>query len=224
MSCAGRRDVTALHCRAVLIDLDGTLMDSAPRILRAWEAWGQRNGIAFETILKVLHGRRTIDTLRLVAPWLQAEKEAAVLEADEISDMQDVRLYPGATELMEKLRGSPQAIVTSGSRRAAEARLKHVGLPLPTILVSGDEIEAGKPAPDGYILAARRLGMDGGDCVVIEDSPVGVQACKAASMRVIAVASTHTAQALGQADAVVRELADIDFRTSGELIEFQLRQ
>jgi sugar-phosphatase len=208
----------------VLIDLDGTLMDSAPRILRAWQAWSQRNGIAFETILNVLHGRRSIDTIRLVAPWLPVENEVAALEADEISDMQDVRLYPGAPELMEKLRNVPHAVVTSGSWRAAEARLKYVGLPIPTVLVSGDEIEAGKPAPDGYILAARRLGIDPRDCVVIEDSPVGLEAGKAASMRVIAVASTHAAEALQQADAVVRELANIDLHTSGDIIEIQLRR
>ena len=101
--------------------------------------------------------------------------------------------------------------------------MKYVGLPTPAVFVSGDEIEAGKPAPDGYILAARRLGMDPGDCVVIEDSPVGVEAGKAASMRVVAVASTHAAEALQAADVIVRELADIDFRTSGESIEIQLR-
>jgi sugar-phosphatase len=208
----------------VLIDLDGTLMDSAPRILRAWQEWAQRKGIPFETILNVLHGRRSIDTIRLIAPWLPVEEEVAALEADEISDMQDVRLYPGAAELMEKLRHSPHAIVTSGSRLAAEARLKYVGLPIPAGLISGDEIQAGKPAPDGYILAARRLGMDPGDCVVIEDSPVGVEAGKAASMRVIAVASTHAAEALERADAVVHELTDIDFHAGGDSIEIQLRQ
>lgn len=223
MNSAGRPAVTTLSCRVVLIDLDGTLMDSAPRILRAWQAWGQRNGIAFDTILNVLHGRRTIDTLRLVAPWLPAEEEIAALEADEISDMQDVRLYPGAIDLMEKLRNAPHAIVTSGSRLAAEARLKYVGLPTPAVFVSGDEIEAGKPAPDGYILAARRLGMDPGDCVVIEDSPVGVEAGKAASMRVVAVASTHAAEALQAADVIVRELADIDFRVQASGIEILLR-
>lgn len=215
--------MTRLHCRAVLIDLDGTLMDSAPRILRAWQAWGQRNGIAFETILNVIHGRRSIDTIRLVAPWLPVEEEVAALEADEISDMQDVRLYPGAADLMEQLRNLPHAIVTSGSRRAAEARLRYVGLLIPEVLASGDEVEAGKPAPDGYILAARRLGVPRGDCMVVEDSPVGVEAGKAAAMRVVAVASTHPAEALKQADAVVRELADIDFRMRTGGIEVLLR-
>ena len=223
MNSAGQPVVTTLHCRAVLVDLDGTLMDSAPRILRVWKAWSQRNGIAFESILKVIHGRRSIDTIRLVAPWLPVEKEVAELEADEIADMQDVRVYPGAQELLEKLRDIPHAIVTSGSRRAAEARLKHVGLRIPAVLASGDEVEAGKPAPDGYLLAARRLRMDPGDCVVIEDSPVGVQAGKAASMQVVAVASTHAAAALDQADAVVRQLADIQLGSGDDIVEMRLR-
>lgn len=216
-------ELLRLKCQAVLLDLDGTLVDSAPRILQVWEAWSARNGIDFEAVVSIMHGRRSIDTIRLVAPWLPAEPEVAALEAEEIRDMHDVHIYPGASELMAALRGSPHAIVTSGSRLAAEARLKYVGLPLPRVLITGDEVKSGKPAPDGYLLAARQLGMDAGDCLVIEDSPVGIEAGKAASMRVIAVASTHAADELGRAVAVVAELGDIGLRAGGELIELLIR-
>ncbi len=212
-----------LKCRAVLVDLDGTLVDSAPRILQVWETWGRRTGIPFERIMSVVHGRRSIDTIRLVAPSLPAEREAAALEAEEISDMRGVRLYAGATELMEELRQSPHAIVTSGSRRAAEARLRYVGLRMPKVLVSGDDVQVGKPAPDAYVLAARRLGAPPCDCVVIEDSPVGVEAAKAASMRVVAVTSTHSAKEFLAADAIVAELAAIGIRSTEGMIELILR-
>ncbi len=215
--------VVKLSCKAVLVDLDGTLIDSAPHILRVWARWAQRSGIPQETVLSAIHGRRGIDTIRLVAPWLPAESEQAALEAEEISQMRDVRLYPGAIELMEKLRDYPLAIVTSGSRLVAEARLKHVGIPIPSVLICGDEVEAGKPAPDGYILGARRLGMEPVDCAVIEDSPVGVEAGKAAGMRVIAVASTHAAGELQRADAVVSKLAHIGVRADDTGIEILLR-
>lgn len=203
-----------LRCRAVLLDLDGTLVESAPTILRTWKRWAERNSIPFEAIERVVHGRRGIDTIRLVAPSLDAAREEAALEAEEIADMEGVRLCPGAAELMQKLQASPYAIVTSGSRRSAEARLKHVGLPIPSVLIDGDEVKAGKPAADGYLIAARRLKMEARDCVVLEDSPVGIEAGKAASMRVIAVASTHAAEELRQADIVIRQLGNIDLRTS----------
>ncbi len=203
-----------LKCRAVLLDLDGTLVESAPTILRTWKRWAERNGIPFESIVRVVHGRRGIDTIRLVAPSLDAAREEAALEAEEIADMEGVRLYPGAAELMHKLQSEPYAIVTSGSRKSAEARLKHVGLPIPRVLVDGDEVKVGKPAADAYLLAARRLKVEARDCVVIEDAPVGVEAGKAASMRVIAVASTHPAEELRQADILIRQLGDIDLRAN----------
>ncbi len=213
-----------LECRAVLVDLDGTLIDSAPHILRVWARWAQRNGIPRETVLSAIHGRRGLDTIRLVAPWLPAEREQAALEAEEIAEMSDVHPYPGAVELMAKLRNGAFAIVTSGSRLVAEARLNHVGTVIPSVLICGDEIEAGKPAPDGYLLAARRLGTEAGDCVVIEDSPVGLEAGKAAGMRVIAVASTHAADELRGADAVVEKLAQIDIRAGDMGIEILVRR
>ncbi len=216
--------ILKMDCRALLVDLDGTLIDSAPHILRVWARWARRNGIPKETVLNAIHGRRGLDTIRLVAPWLPAESEQAALETEEISEMSDVRPYPGAVELMEKLQNRPLAIVTSGSRRVAEARLGHVGMAMPKVLICGDEINAGKPAPDGYILAARRLGMEPADCAVIEDSPVGVEAAKAAGMRVIAVTSTHRADELERADAVVSHLTKIGLGLDGTTIELVLGQ
>ncbi len=212
-----------LTCKALLLDLDGTLIDSAPRILRVWEGWSARNGIDFEAVVSIMHGRRSVDTIRLVAPWLAAETEVAALEAEEIRDMHDVQIYPGASRLMAALQRRPHAIVTSGSRLAVEARLKYVGLSLPPVLITADEVKSGKPAPDGYLLAARRLGMDPADCLVIEDSPVGIDAGKAASMRVIGVASTHSTEELGQADAVVEALGDVTLRAGDALIEVLVR-
>ncbi len=199
------------NCRAVLVDLDGTLVDSAPRILRVWQGWSARHGIDFDRILAVIHGRRSLETIRLVAPWLPAERDVAALEAEEVSDMQDVRIYPGAADLLAGLQASPHAIVTSGSRLAAAARLRHVGLPIPSVLVTGDEIDAGKPAPDGYLLAARRLRVEPSECIVIEDSPVGVEAARAAGMSVIAVPDPHLKpKAFRTADRILRSLSEFD--------------
>src|SRR5512143_2079447 len=109
----------SLACRAVLFDLDGTLIDSRERIERLWRWWAERRGVDFEAVAPVMYGRPAVETIRLAAPHLVAEDEMKVLEAEEISDMRDVHLIPGALELLARLDGAPWAIVTSGSTRVA---------------------------------------------------------------------------------------------------------
>jgi sugar-phosphatase len=212
----------AFSCRALLFDLDGTLIDSAASIQRLWRWWAARRGVALEALLDVMHGRPAVETIRLAAPHLVPEDEVEALETEEISDMHDVYVYPGALDLLARLDGAPWAIVTSGSTRVAEARLAHVHLPRPPVVVTADLIQTGKPSPEAYLLAARRLGIQPAEGIVIEDTPVGVQAGKAAGMRVIAIASTHPRGALGDADAIVANLGSLRIELSGSFILVRL--
>jgi mannitol-1-/sugar-/sorbitol-6-phosphatase len=207
-----------MTCQAVLFDLDGTLVDSTARINRVWQSWAERNGIPYETLVPIMHGRPAIETVRMVAPHLQPEAELRALELDEISDMQGVYLLPGARALLGRLDRDRWAVVTSGTDRVAQARLHYVNLPMPPVLITIDQIARGKPAPDGYLLAAQRLGMAPDQCIVVEDAPVGVQAGKAAGMRVIAIASSQTPESLQAADVVVSRLTDLDLRCESGII------
>lgn len=211
-----------LNCKAILFDLDGTLVDSASRVQRLWVDWGKRHGIAPQSILEVMHGRRADETIRLVAPHLPLRDEFLALEQEEISDMEGVRPYPSAGELLGRLSLRQWAIVTSGTRRVASARLRHVNLPIPAIFITAEDVNTGKPAPDGYLLAASRLDLSPAECVVVEDAPAGIQAGKAAGMRVIAVASTLAKGALGQADLVVANLSDMQLVETRSEIRIQL--
>ncbi len=213
---------TTLACQALLFDLDGTLIDSTDRIDRLWRWWAERHGIPFEQLEGKIHGRPAVESFRLIDPSLPIEQEVQELEAEEVRDMHDVRLIPGARELLGRLEASRWAIVTSGSPRVAHARINHIGLPMPRVLITAAEIEHGKPAPDGYLLAARRLGLRPADCVVLEDSPVGVEAGKAAGMRVVAIAYTHAAGELEGADALVADLSDIQVEATARGIELRL--
>ncbi len=212
-----------LTCRALLFDLDGTLIDSGARIRRLWQWWAARHGVDYQSLLDVILGRTAVETIRIVAPQLVAEEQIDALETEETSDMHDVTVYPGALDLLDGLDGAPWAIVTSGSRRVATARIRHVGLPQPPVLVTADQIRQGKPAPEPYLLAARQLGMAAGDCIVVEDAPVGVTAGKAAGMRVVAIASTHAREELTDADALVSSLGDLHLHVDGSSILLRIR-
>ncbi len=177
----------SLNCQAILFDLDGTLVDSAFRVQRLWVEWGKRHGIDPHSIMDVMHGRRAGETINIVAPYLSVNDELNRLENEEISDMEGVRPYANAKDLLSKLSAKQWAIVTSGTLRVASARIQHVGLPTPEIFITAEDVQAGKPAPDGYLLAAKHLNVKPENCVVVEDAPAGIQAAKAAGMKVIAI-------------------------------------
>ncbi len=208
-----------LNCQAILFDLDGTLVDSAIRVQRLWTEWSKRHGLDTASLLEVMHGRRADETIRIVAPHLSWQDEFRALEAEEIADMDGVRAYPSAGELLGNLSPRQWAIVTSGTRRVAEARMRHVGLPKPEIFITADDVHTGKPEPDGYLLAASRLHVKPSECVVVEDAPAGIQSGKSAGMRVIAVASTLSTDVLGQADIAVRHLSQIQLLSTPKGIQ-----
>jgi mannitol-1-/sugar-/sorbitol-6-phosphatase len=196
------------NCKAILFDLDGVLVDSAACIQRHWRQWAGKRGLDVEGILCVCQGRRTEDTIRLVAPHLRAEEEAAQFARNEAIDTEGVLEIEGAARLLRSLPGGTWAVVTSGPARSSVARLTRAGLPVPSVIVTAEDVRRGKPDPEPYQVAAARLAVVPRECVVVEDAPAGIQAGHAAGMRVIAVASTHSSDEL-TAEAVVRQLADI---------------
>ena len=196
-------------CDAIIFDLDGVLVDSASAIISHWQSWGDSHALSLERIMRVAHGLRTVDTIRRVAPHLDAEKEAAAFEAMEVSDATGLVAYRGAASLLETIPCASWAIVTSGSKQLASARLRHTGLPMPQIMITSDDVQNGKPDPEAYLLAASRMMLPAGRCLVVEDSPAGLKAARAAGMTAIAVATTHPAAELGDANAIVAGIWDI---------------
>ncbi len=199
----------SLECDAILFDLDGVLVDSARVVVRTWHTWARQKGLDADRFIEIAHGRRPAETLRLIAPDLDAESEAAELERIEVNDTDGILKVEGALELLDALPERSWTVVTSGSRALASGRMRHVGLPLPERFVTADDVENGKPHPEAYLKGAEILGASPEACVVIEDAPAGVQSAKAAGMRVLAVATTHRERELHEADVVVGALSDI---------------
>ena len=208
-----RNLVNQLECEAILFDLDGVLVDSMPPVDKAWMIWAARHGFDAERIIAVAHGRRTEETIREIASHLDCEAEAADLERIEVEDAENVLKVNGANDLIASLPPEGWAVVTSGTRVLATARMRHTDLPIPRLLVAAEDVQNGKPDPECYLKAAEMLGVVASGCVVVEDAPVGVRAGRAAAMSVVAVAATHTPADLVEADAVVQALRSIHCRT-----------
>ena len=204
-----------LSCRAVLFDLDGVLVDSRAVVERTWQRWTARHGLTIPDIVARSHGRRSVDTLRELVPDDAIEAEVAWLEATELSDTEGLVVLPGARDALHALDDGRRAVVTSGGRELAFMRLRFSGLPLPAILIAAEDVRIGKPAPEGYALAAERLGFPAADCVVFEDTAAGISAGRAAGATVIGVSTTFPPAALAAADRVIGTLADVRITTNG---------
>jgi mannitol-1-/sugar-/sorbitol-6-phosphatase len=204
-----------LRCEALLFDLDGVLVDSRAVVERTWRQWAQRHDLDPTNLLRVAHGRRTRETLQAVVPRLDLASEVAWLDAAELADVDGLVAVAGALRLLSALPASAWAVVTSAGPTLARRRLEAAGVAIPGVLVSGEDVTHGKPAPDGYRLAAKRLGCQPESCLVFEDAPPGVAAGRAAGARVVAITTTHSAHQLQEADVVLTNLSGIDVRPDG---------
>lgn len=202
--------MTKIQCAAILFDLDGVLIASQGSVERQWKRWAHEYGLDAEKVIHVAHGRPTIETIREFAPpAVDHQAELLKMEAREIADMDLVHGIAGAADLLARMPPDRWTVVTSGTRALAEARLRHVGLPVPPEMVTASDITKGKPDPEPYLKGAAALGFGARECVVIEDAPSGVQAGRAAGMRVIAVPTTYPVEQISGADYVIKRLSDL---------------
>lgn len=210
-----------LTCRAVLFDMDGVLLNSKAAVERQWTKWMLRHGLAMAS---VAHGVRIIETIRKIAPHLDAEKEAIAVEQAEMQDTDGLVALPGAKELLDALPANRWTIVTSATRPLAEMRLKFVGLKVPPLMVAAEDVKHGKPHPEPYLMGAAKLGVAPEDCIVVEDAPVGIRAAKGANMQVLGLVTTHMREQVAEAnpDAIVGNLADVTIHVDGDKIVFSL--
>ncbi len=185
------------------------LVDSREVVERTWRRWAQRHGVDAEQFIRIAHGRRARDTLRDIDPRFATDAEVAWLDAAELKDVHSLRAVPGAKQFLSQLPPSQWGIVTSCSRSLAELRLRADHIPLPHVFVVSEDVKVGKPAPDGYRLGAKRLGLDPAACIVFEDAPAGIAAAQAAGATVVALTTTHIPDQLRHAAAMIADFSDV---------------
>lgn len=191
----------------LLVDMDGTLIDSDEAQRRSWTAWAEQHRLD-PLIFLAAQGRTARDKIAEFAPWLDLERETQSIAALESRETTGIRRLPGAARLWRSdLRF---AVVTSADRTLARVRLQAAGLALtrPETIVTAEAVDRGKPAPEPYLLAAWRLGVDPAQCTVIEDASAGIEAGLAAGMRVVAVTTTATPEALAAAHLALDSVED----------------
>jgi sugar-phosphatase len=213
-----------IHAQALLFDNDGTLVSSLASVDRCWTRWAGEYGITAEEFARVeLHGRPAAEIAADLLPAEVVPHAVARIEDLEVDDVPNggVHLLPGTRDFLDSLPADRWAVVTSATRRLAEARLDAVGI-LPKTLVAADDITRGKPDPEPYLLAARALGVDPAHCVVFEDAPAGLTAGRAAGMTTVALTTTHQAREL-HADLVVENLAALSVLVTEQGVEISPR-
>ncbi len=200
----GRR----LLATALLFDNDGVLVDSDAAVAASWSRWAAEHGLVPDDVVAVVHGRRAADTVAALLPAERRAAASALIDRYELEDAATVPAVAGAAGLLATLPAHAWAVVTSGTPALATARLTAAGLPLPGVLVTARDVRTGKPDPEGYLLGARLLGVPPEETVVVEDSPAGIAAGRAAGARVLGVG----ARALGSgADVVVGDLTQVSW-------------
>jgi mannitol-1-/sugar-/sorbitol-6-phosphatase len=183
--------VFAQPFEALLFDMDGTILSSIPAVERAWSGWALRVGVPVEAVLHHMHGRPARDTIAHFArPGLDVAQEVAWLDARELEDLDGILAIPGAAELLAALPHDRWAVVTSANRALADRRIRAAGLPVPPLLITSDEVARGKPDPEGYLMAARQLGVRPDLCLVFEDTVAGINAGQAAGAEVVRMLGT----------------------------------
>ena len=206
---------------AVLFDMDGTLIDSTPAVIRAWTTWAQELGLTAEELGRH-HGVPSAGVVRAVLPPERQQAAIARIDELELADVADIVVLPGAAEALKALVDAKNAIATSCTVPLARARIGAAGLQPPSTLVTADDVTHGKPDPEPFLVAAERLGVDPRRCLVVEDAPMGLKAAHAAGCFTLAVVTTTPREAL-DADAIVDNLSAVEFVPEADGIRVRLR-
>ena len=202
--------------------MDGILISSLGSVERSWTRWAAMRGIDRERTFQVMHGRRAIETIELLAPELDSRAELKIIEDIEIADKDGLRALPGVCDLLRSLPGDRWTVVTSATEKLARVRLADAGIPVPAHLVTADQVTRGKPHPEPFLAGAALLGFNPHHCVVFEDSASGTIAGREAGCTVVATTFSHAAEDLKAAHYLIEDLTGVSAEVDENSIALNL--
>ncbi|WP_255428236.1 HAD family hydrolase [Ramlibacter cellulosilyticus] len=215
-----------MKAAALIFDMDGTMVDSMPAHAKSWDLFRQRHGVqlSVDEILKRTTGRNGIECVRLLLGDDLPEEEAKRLIDEKEADYrrifaEDFREVAGFSEFARRAqaRGLKIAVATAGDRNNLHFVLERVHV-RPEAEVRGDQGLPGKPEPDIFLAAAKKLGAEPRDCIVFEDAPFGIEAAHRAGMRAVAICSTHKAEELA-GPHVIASVRDFEELMKNDFLE-----
>ena len=201
--------------RAVIWDMDGVIADTALYHLKAWQEVFQKREAKFtDEDFRRHFGQRNDTIIRTtLGEGISPSEIEAIASEKEANYRQrvrrNIRPLPGAVKLIRSLKEHGFGVALATSAPIENIQLVMQGLGIEDsfqAIVSGREVKEGKPSPQGFLLAAKKLGVEPGNCIVIEDAPAGITAAKRAGMHCLAITNTHPRSSLMEADLIVDTL------------------
>ncbi|MCE0494987.1 HAD-IA family hydrolase [Vibrio salinus] len=205
----------------IIFDMDGTLVNSKDAVEKAWSIWAGGHNIDVNKILAVSHGRPSDEVIREIMPHLDIKEEVAKLETIELENVESVRPICGVIKFLRQLQSEEWGIFTSAPRALAIKRLRAASIPVPDILVTVEDVANGKPHPEGYNLAANRLGVESSKCLVFEDADAGILSAINAGCDVIKVLAAAPNDLPVDNCISVADYFDVSVSLNGRLISLQ---
>jgi sugar-phosphatase len=202
-----------IPCQAILFDMDGILVSSLGSVERCWTKWANMHGIDPEYACRMAHGCRSIDTVALLRPDLDAEAENDIIEGMEVADTEGILLLPGVLDLLTALPPDRWTVVTSATEELARVRLAAGGVPVPERLITAECVTEGKPHPAPYLAGAALLGFAPEECVVFEDAASGTKSGRAAGCTVVATTFSHPIETLDAAHYLIEDVTGVSVVT-----------
>ena len=195
--------------------MDGILISSLGSVERSWTRWAQMRGVDPAHPCHVAHGCRSMETVALLRPDLDAEAENLIVENMEIEDIEEVTVLPGVLNLLAALPRERWTVVTSATDPLARVRLAAGGIPVPERIVNANSVTQGKPHPAPYLAGAELLGLRPEQCVVFEDAASGTKSARAAGCTVVATTFSHSVESLAAAHYLIPDLTGVEVRVLG---------
>ena len=196
-------------CKGVLFDMDGILISSLGSVERSWTKWARMRGVDPEYACSIAHGCRSIETVAILRPDLDAETENLIVENFEIEDTDDVSVLPGVHALLAALPRERWTVVTSATGPLARVRLDVGHIPVPERFITSEMVADGKPHPAPYLAGAALLGFKPEECVVFEDAASGATAGRSAGCTVVATTFSHSVESLSAAHYLIEDLTGV---------------